>query len=104
MADICRLSRYKKLMIASWRHKGLRELFESGASGKVRADQHRRCLRLLDALDQAERPKDLNLPGWHFHGLQGKPPRYALAVNGPWRIAFGFADGNASDIDLEQYH
>ena len=91
-------------MIESWRHKGLRELFQSGTSAKVRADQHRKCLRLLDALDQAAMPEDMNLPGWHFHGLQGKPKRYAVAVNGPWRITFAFYDGDATDVDLEQYH
>ena len=91
-------------MIGSWRHKGLRELFGAGTSAKVRADQHRKCLRLLDALDQAAVPEDMNLPGWHFHGLQGKPKRYAVAVNGPWRITFGFIDGDAIDVDLEQYH
>ena len=91
-------------MIISWRHKGLRDLFRLGASAKVRADQHRKCLRLLDALDQSAAPEDMNLPGWHFHGLQGKPKRYAVAVNGPWRITFGFVEGDATDVDLEQYH
>jgi proteic killer suppression protein len=91
-------------MIGSWRHKGLRELFLKGASAKVRAGQHRKCLRLLDALDQAAVPEDMNLPGLNFHGLQGKPKRYAVAVNGPWRITFGFEEGNAVEVDLEQYH
>ena len=91
-------------MIASWRHKGLRDLFLTGSSAKVRADQQKKCLRLLDALEQAERAEDMNLPGLHFHGLQGKPKRFAVAVNGPWRITFGFENGNAIDVDLEQYH
>ena len=91
-------------MITSWRHRGLRELFQSGTSAKVRADQHRKCLRLLDALDQVTAPEDMNLPGWHYHALQGKPKRYAVAVNGPWRVTFGFVDGEPIDVDLEQYH
>lgn len=91
-------------MISSWRHEGLRELFESGSSAKVRLDQHKKCLRLLDALNQAVLPEDMNLPGWHFHGLRGKPKRYAIAVNGPWRITFGFEGQDAIDVDLEQYH
>jgi proteic killer suppression protein len=91
-------------MISNWRHKGLRELFESGSRAKVRPDQHKKCLRLLDALNQAVLPEDMNLPGWHFHGLRGKPKRYAIAVNGPWRITFGFEGQDAIDVDLEQYH
>jgi toxin HigB-1 len=91
-------------MIASWRHKGLRELFLTGASAKVRADQQKKCVRLPDALDQAVVPEDMNLPGLHFHALHGKPKRFAVAVTGPWRITFGFVQGDAVDVDLEQYH
>jgi toxin HigB-1 len=91
-------------MIRSWRHKGLRDLFLRGASAKVRPDHQKKCLRLLDALDQAALAEDMNLPGLHFHGLHGKPKRYAVAVNGPWRITFGFSADGAVDVDLEQYH
>ena len=91
-------------MIASWPHKGLRDLFLTGSSAKVRAGQQKKCLRLLDALEQAVRAEEMNLPGLHFHGLQGKPKRFAVAVNGPWRITFGFDNGDAVDVDLEQYH
>ncbi len=91
-------------MILSWQHKGLKELFAVGKSAKVRPDQQKKCLRLLDALQQAVMPEDMNVPGWHFHGLQGKPKRYAVAVNGPWRITFGFDGQDAIDVDLEQYH
>ena len=91
-------------MILSWRHKGLKELFAVGKSAKVRPDQQKKCLRLLDALQQAVMPEDMNVPGLHFHVLQGKPKRYAVAVNGPWRITFGFDGQDAIDVDLEQYH
>lgn len=91
-------------MIISWRHKGLKELFTTGKSAKVRPDQQKKCLRLLDALQQTVVPEDMNVPGWHFHGLHGKPKRYAVAVNGPWRITFGFDGQDAIDVDLEQYH
>ena len=91
-------------MILSCRHKGLKELFAAGKSAKVRPDQQKKCLRLLDALQQAVMPEDITVPGWHFHGLQGTPKRYAVAVNGPWRITFGFDGQDAIDVDLEQYH
>jgi proteic killer suppression protein len=44
------------------------------------------------------------MQGWRLHPLQGKPTRYALAVNGPWRITFEWEDGDALRVDLEQYH
>jgi hypothetical protein len=38
---------------------------------------HMRALRRLDALDQATRPEDLNIPGFDFHALKGfDPTRY----------------------------
>lgn len=91
-------------MIKSFRHKGLAELFECGHSRKLRQDLKTRTLRRLDALDQAESLTDLNVPGFDFHGLQGKPKRYSIHVNGPWCITFEWIDGDAVRIDLEQYH
>ena len=91
-------------MIKSFRHKGLAELFEHGRSRKVSHDLHSRALRRLDALDQAESLAELKIPGFNFHGLQGKPKRYSIHVNGPWSITFEWEDGDALKIDLEQYH
>lgn len=91
-------------MIRSFRHKGLKELFESGGSRKVRADLRARVLRRLDVLDQAESLEELNVPGFNFHPLRGKPQRYSLHVNGPWCITFEWEDGEAIRVQLEQYH
>lgn len=91
-------------MIRSFRHKGLRELFEQGSSRKVRPDLETRALRRLDALDAAESLEALDVPGFDFHPLRGKPQRYSLHVNGPWCITFEWEDGEAVRVDLEQYH
>ena len=91
-------------MIKSFRHKGLAELFETDRTRRVRADLHSRCLRRLEALDQAEVLSDLNVPGFNFHGLLGTPKRYSIHVNGPWAITFEWKEGEALGVDLEQYH
>jgi proteic killer suppression protein len=91
-------------MIRGFKHKGLAELFEHGHSLKVRQDIKSRSLRLLDAIDQAESLKELNVPGFNFHGLHGMPKRYSIHINGPWYITFEWEDGDALKIDLEQYH
>ena len=80
------------------------ELFERGRSRRVSQELQLRSLRRLDALDQAESLTDLNIPGFNFHGLQGKPKRYSIHVNGPWCITFEWEAGDAIKIDLEQYH
>lgn len=91
-------------MIRSFRHKGLEELFHEGQSGKVAADLITRALRRLDALQNAATLRDLNIPGFDFHPLKGKPPRYSLHINGPWCITFEWREAEAWNVDLEQYH
>ena len=92
------------IMIKSFRHKGLAEIFERGRSRKVRLDLHSRAIRRLDALDQAESLTELSIPGFNFHGLQGVPKRYSIHVSGPWCITFEWEDSDALKINLEQYH
>ena len=62
------------------------------------------CKRRLDAINAAVSPEDLNVPGFDFHALEGKPKRYTVHVNGPYCIAFEWREGDAWRIDLEYYH
>ena len=98
------MSVYNRTVIGSFWHRGLRELFETGKSARVRADLHRRALVRLAALDRAARLEALRQPGFDFHALQGQPRRYSIHVNGPWCITFEWHDGQALRVDLEQYH
>ena len=91
-------------MIKSFKHKGLAELFERGYSRRVRQDLQSRCLRRLEAVDQAESLTDMNIPGFNFHGLHGVPKRYSIHVDGPWCITFEWEEGEVLRVDLEQYH
>jgi proteic killer suppression protein len=91
-------------VIKSYRHKGLRELADKGESRKVAPDLQSRIVRRLDALKAARQHNDMNIPGFNFHPLHGKPLRYSVHVNGPWCLTFGWEDDSATDVDLEQYH
>jgi toxin HigB-1 len=91
-------------VIRSFRHAGLRELFETGRSARVRSDLQPRALRRLKVLDEAVLLSDLNVPGLNFHRLRGKPVRHSLHVNGPWCVRFEWEDGDAVRVNLEQYH
>ena len=91
-------------MIRSFRHKGLHQLFETGNSAKVSPDQQARILRVLDVLESAAAPGDMNLPGFYFHRLHGRQVRYSVRVTGNWRVTFGWQDSDAIDVDLEDYH
>jgi toxin HigB-1 len=88
----------------SFRHAGLRELFETGNSRKVQPDP-KRCRRAMDALHAATAVSDLNMPGWSVHALKGNQEgRHAMAVSGPWRITFRWDGKDARELALEQYH
>lgn len=91
-------------MIRSFRHKGLAKLWNKNDPRGIRPDLVHRVRRRLTALQGAQDPRDLDLPGWRLHRLYGNPERYSLAVNGPWRITFEWEDGDALRVDLEQYH
>lgn len=91
-------------MIRTFRSKALSRLWNDGDASKVRPDQVERVKLRLSALQAARRPEDMNIPGFRFHQLQGKPRRYAVAVNGPWRVTFGWDGEDATEVDLEQYH
>ena len=56
-------------------------------------------------MDEAKNPDDMNVPGWGLHPLQGKPlGRYAITVNGNWRITFKFEGEDAVLVDYLDYH
>ena len=61
--------------------------------------------RMLDRLDAAVVPEDMDLQGFKFHELKGKRKGiYAVSVSGNWRITFKFDGEGAFDVDLEDYH
>lgn len=92
-------------MIRSFRHKGLERYFTKGERKGIDARQEARIRRILDRLEAATRPEDMNLPGYWFHGLKGdRKGIFAVRVSGNWRITFRFAYGDAVDVNLEDYH
>jgi len=91
-------------MIKSFKHKGLKTLFMTGHSSKVRQDLQKRTLRRLDMMDAAYELDELEVPGFNFHGLEGKPKRYSIHINGPFCLTFEWVDGDIYRVDLENYH
>jgi proteic killer suppression protein len=92
-------------MIKNFRHKGLQKLFESGSRKSVPPEMATRLTLQLDAINGAESVQDLSLPGYHLHELQGgRKGTWAITVRANWRITFRFEDGDAWDVDFEDYH
>jgi len=92
-------------MIRSFRSKALRRLAEQGDASKLNVPNVRRVQRILEQMDEATTPEEMNTPGWRFHGLKGQEKgRFAVDASGNWRITFGWDGGHAVDVDLEDYH
>jgi len=92
-------------VIKSFRHKGLKRLFETGDGRGVTPDLANRLRRQLDVLNRARSTRDLNLPGYRLHQLRGnRAGTWSVTVSGNWRVTFTFEGEDAFDVDLEDYH
>jgi toxin HigB-1 len=92
-------------MIKSFRHKGLKRLFESDDRRGVPPELSRKIRRQLDYLNAAAAIQDMDLPGYALHELKGeRKGTWAIKVTGNWRITFSFEPGEADDVDFEDYH
>ena len=92
-------------MIRTFRHRGLRRLYERGDPSKVRADQADRIALALADLDVADKSSDLDLPGYRLHPLRGNLRGFwSISISANWRIIFRFMEGDAYEVDLIDYH
>jgi proteic killer suppression protein len=92
-------------VIRSFRHAGLEKFFETGSKAGIQPDHARKLESQLLALDEADKPSKMNVPGWRLHPLQGEfAGHWSVRVNGNWRITFRFEDENAILVDYRDYH
>lgn len=96
---------YAHKVIESFRHKGLRKLFEDDDRRKVPAAHGDKIGRILARLNEAVRVQDMRLPGHRLHPLKGELAGFwSVSVSGNLRIVFRFESGAAYDVDLIDYH
>jgi proteic killer suppression protein len=69
-------------------------------------DVQRQALRKLLLLDAAESVEDLRiLPGNKLERLKGdRKGQYSIRINDQWRICFKWSGGNATDVEIVDYH
>ncbi len=58
-------------MIQSFRHKGLKLLFENGERRRVQPAYADKLERILARLEEASEASDMDLPGFRLHRLKG---------------------------------
>ena len=92
-------------MIQAFKHKGLKQLFESGNPAGVNTQHVKRLRQILALLETAETPADMDLPGLGLHELKGRRKEiWSVKVSGNWRVTFNFQKGDAFDVNYEDYH
>ncbi len=92
-------------MIISFKHRGLKRLYERGDRSGIRPDVLETVEDILARLDEAATPQALNLPGYRLHALKGRLRGFwSVTVRANWRIIFRFDESDAYDLELIDYH
>ena len=92
-------------MIKSFRHKGLKRLFEQDDGSKVPPAMLPRIRLILSLLHAAEVIEGMDVPTFRLHPLKGDLKGFfSVIVRANWRIIFRFEDGDAFDVDFVDYH
>ena len=98
------MSVYDRSVIRSFSHTGLKKMHEGNPS-RIAAKLRLRVALALSALDAAESPLELNVPGYRLHQLKGdRKGTWSITISGNWRITFRFDEAGANDVDLIDYH
>jgi len=92
-------------VIKDFRHKGLKKFYLTGTRVGIKPSHAPRLARQLARLNSAAAPMDMNIPGWNLHPLKGDlAEKWAVSVNGNWRLIFKFENGDTFGIDYDDYH
>ena len=92
-------------MIRSFKHRGLKRLFERDDRSGIRPDLMDTVQEILTVLDDATTTQALNLPGYRLHPLKGDLKGFwSVTVRANWRIIFRFEETDAFDVELIDYH
>jgi proteic killer suppression protein len=92
-------------MILSFKHRGLRRLYEDDDRRGLNAEHVAKITTILARLDVATQPEDMDVVGLRFHALKGDLAGFwSVTVRANWRIIFRFEGVNATDVDYLDYH
>lgn len=92
-------------MIASFRHKGLSEFYNTGSKAGIQPAHAKKLQRILTLLNVATKSEDINVPGFNLHKLEGDLADFwSVWVNGNWRVTFKFKGDDVELVDYLDYH
>lgn len=93
-------------MIRSFRSRETAIIWEGHASRRLPRDIQDRALRKLRQLEAATTLDDLRRPpNNRLEALRGdRLGLMSIRINDQWRICFRWRDGDASDVEIVDYH
>jgi proteic killer suppression protein len=93
-------------MIRSFANSDTEQFYATGRTRRFPPDIRRRAAMRLTQLDAASRLDDLRLPRSNrLEPLKGdRKGQYSIRINDQWRVCFRFADGDAFDVEIVDYH
>jgi proteic killer suppression protein len=92
-------------MIESFKHKGLKRLFETGHTSGINPQHVERLRKILALLETSENIDDMDLPGLNLHKLKGRRKNtLAVKISGNWRVTFKLKNGDVLEVNYEDYH
>jgi proteic killer suppression protein len=93
-------------MITSFANKETEKLFATGKSKKLPPEIITRAIMRLTQLDNAREVTDLQMPPSNrLESLAGnRAGQWSIRINDQWRICFSFANGEATDVEITDYH
>ncbi|MFO7642813.1 MAG: type II toxin-antitoxin system RelE/ParE family toxin [Desulfosarcina sp.] len=93
-------------MIKTFADRHTQEMYSTGKSKRFPADIAKRAARKLEYVELATQLDDLKVPpGNRLHALEGnRKGQHSISINDQWRICFRFADGDAYDVVICDYH
>jgi proteic killer suppression protein len=92
-----------KIMIKSFKDKTLEKLFRQDKAATTK--QEEKIKNRLESMAVASKIENINIPGYGLHELKGdRKGTWSIKISGNWRITFRFEDGDAYDVNLEDYH
>lgn len=104
--DNCHVTDYIGTMIKTFADKETQLVYVKGKSKTIPPDLIRRAVRRLEYINLASNINDLRVPPSNrLHSLKGnRKGQYSISINEQWRICFRFADGDAFDVEIVDYH
>jgi len=104
--DLYKQNVYIVIMISSFANKETEKLFTTGKSKKLPPEIITRSIMRLTQLDSICEVTDLLMPPSNrLEALSGnRAGQWSIRINDQWRICFRFANAEATDVEITDYH